>query len=539
MQALFKNRLRHSAEDVVLQSDYEVAYRFEAEAVFQKLAKQQQNLFSIGKTPWGFPVNIPLAKLMTHGLILGATGAGKSYAALLLLVHSLKQIKTGTFAPMGFIDPKGELAQKANSYIQSFALGLDEKQQEEFYSKICVIDFSRIDKITPYNILYCQDQSKELLINNRIETISEINTGGSTLTPRMRLTLKYCLTLLVENDLPITLFEKVFFNNSILKILANKSKDRDLKHYFLQRFDSELKSTLYGLRQRIDSLFVSQGVKLSLSGKTAPDFRKLQDEGYFIVVNLAGPEINRSTTDFLLHIIISDIKQSVFQRQTKDKPYLFFIDEAQNLYKNKAAAESMNDLLTMARSFSSYFVLMCQSLSSSVRDNDILNSILANIRWMLMFRSTPRDAGLISPAMPLFGKPPNSHTASVISQTLSREQELKLRLAEISHFPDQQGYLWLKSDFTKALKLITKGLLPPWQLAGLSQLQFEDYLKTDYPNSNLVSPDTIVKHLEKLIMELEGEDKAAEVRDNKSKAVGNSLMEILEQAYIKGKGRSP
>jgi len=533
MQSIFKKRLTKSTRDILAQGDMESVHQKEVEAVLQKMTGNG-GLFNLGQTIWNYPLTIPFIKMISHSLILGATGSGKSYAALLMLVHSLKQIKKGMFLPMGFVDPKGELAMKANQYLQAFGHQLSGKEKEQFYRKIYVIDFSENELVTPYNILYCKGQSKELLINNRMETISELYQGGGGITPRMKSTLKYCLMLLMENELPITFFEKIFLDNDLVKRLASKSPDKQLKHYFLYRFDTELKSTIYGLRQRIDGLFVSDGVRMSLSGITAPDFRKLQDEGYFVILKLAGANINRSTTEFLLQIVLSDIKQSVFQRQKTDKPFLWHIDEAQVLYKDRTSRENMNDLLTMSRSFGSFFTLLCQSLSSSVRDKDILNSIFANVRWMLTFRSTPRDAQIISSAIPVFGKVPGSQ--NYMGTKITREQELKLRLAEISHFPERTGYLWLKSELSKAVKIRTKHLQSPYEFAGCTKEQFKIYLSSQ-KSHNLIPKQEMLKHLEMLESKLDAEQESSSKKPDKlSTSDSNNLMDMLEQAYSKKKG---
>jgi len=473
MQNLFRRRITKSTDNILALGDLETIHQREVQATLEMM-EGEGGLIRLGNTYWGYPLNLPFSKLISHSLVVGATGSGKSYFALLLLVHSLNQVRNGAYLPMAVIDPKGELAQKALQYIHAFGYKLNDKERNSFYKKVFVLDFSDDDNITPYNILDCSGQSTEMLVSNRLETIGEIYEGGNSLTARMKSTLKYCLMLLIDNNLPISFFDKVFFNNDLVKQLAGKSANPQLRNYFLHRFDTELKSTLFGLRMRIDSLFVSENVKLSLSGKSAPDFKRLQDEGSFVIVNLAGSNISRSTTEFLLRIILSDIKQSVFQRIQTDKPFLFFIDEAQNLYKNRTSSENMNDLLTMSRSYNTFISLLCQSLSSSVRDNDILNSILANVRWLINFRSTPRDARILSSAIPTFGKFPNSGYST--THKITHEQELKLRLEEVSHFKERTGYLWLKSELSKAVKITTRYLPQPYELAACSYDNFKAYL---------------------------------------------------------------
>lgn len=83
-------------------------------------------------------------------------------------------------------------------------------------------------------------------------------------------------------------------------------------------------------------------------------------------------------------LILSDLKQSVFRRTKPHIKYLWFLDEAQHLLKSLTNRENLAELLTQSRSFGTYLCLMTQSLSSAVRDADILNTIMTNIRWWLL-----------------------------------------------------------------------------------------------------------------------------------------------------------
>ncbi|KAA3662300.1 MAG: DUF87 domain-containing protein, partial [Calditrichaeota bacterium] len=377
MQSLFRGRIKNKTKMVLNDlAEAEGKVQKKTEVQLAKIASSKPDLFYLGATDWGYRVLLPMELLVNHSLVIGSSGAGKSYLALLLLNHALSQIATNNHIPMGILDAKGELAAKAIQYIHSHMHGLSAEQQRRIREKIYVIDFAQTEYVTPYNILLNDYMSKEMLVNNRIQTIDQIYGGSAGLTTRMKSLLKYMLLLLIEFQLPISFFEKLCLDNELLQTLAGKSKDSCLRSYFTRRFPKESKSTVYGLAQRIESLFVSKGVRQSMSASSAPDFQKLQDEGTFIIINVCGADISRGTSEFLLRVILSDIQQSVFRRQNIDQSFLWCLDEAQVLYKDKTSRENMNDLLTMSRSFGSFFMLLTQSLTSAVRDKDIINSIL-------------------------------------------------------------------------------------------------------------------------------------------------------------------
>ncbi|GEM_PF-1888518 len=502
-QQLFNGRIHDATRTLLTElADIDGVAQRQVEGMLRRIAGQSEACFPLGETEWGFPISIPLPNLLAHSLVVGTTGAGKSYGALLLLAHSLERFTSGNYLPIGILDAKGELAAKAIEYMQAHAYRLPKENRERLGKKVFVIDFSRSDLVTPHNILACKAMPAELLVNNRIETISQIYHGSSALTARMKSILKYFMLLLIEHGLPITMFEKLCLDTDLVKSLAAKSKDERLRQYFANRFPKEPKGTILGLRQRIDSLFVSDGVRLSLSAQSTPDFQRLQDEGYFVVINVAGPHISRGTSEFLLRVVLSDIRQSVFRRQSLEKKYLWCLDEAQILYKDSASRENMNDLLTMARSFGSYFMLLTQSVTSAVQDVDILNSILANIRWMLMFRSTLRDAKIISPAIPVTGTALSTKRHLYDQQKfLTKDQELNMRLEEITHFPERTGYLWLRSDLPKAIKMKTRQLAPPEEIAGCGRKEFAAFVR-EHPIGNLVPRRQIEKELKEMELRL-------------------------------------
>ena len=65
--------------------------------------------------------------------------------------------------------------------------------------------------------------------------------------------------------------------------------------------------------------------------------------------------MSRSVRQLLHGLVISDITQSVFARKSKEKPFLWIIDEAHNCFLTESLRDQMCDVLTMARSFGSFF----------------------------------------------------------------------------------------------------------------------------------------------------------------------------------------
>jgi hypothetical protein len=307
-------------------------------------------------------------------------------------------------------------------------------------------------------------------------------------------------------------------------------------------FNHNLLNLLYQVTGsfQIDSLLLSEGVRLSLSAAAAPDFAKLQDQGAIILINIAGRNITRGISEILQSLILSDITQSVFRRVNPVQRFIWFFDEAQNLYKTSVNREHMADLVTMARSFASYFILLTQSLTSAIRDQDILNSILANVRWLVMLRSTLRDAELLTPGITLTGtlaKP--RHNPFEQAKHMSESEELKTKLKEISKLPDRVAYCWLKAYLGTAVKITTPKVPRPHEAVGCNEQAFAQFMKRELIGQG-VSKAEIIKHLSeqekhlKHPVRLQQADAVvtADEQQGRSKTKQN-LARLLEEEYQK------
>src|SRR5207248_4233509 len=125
--------------------------------------------------------------------------------------------------------------------------------------------------------------------------------------------------------------------------------------------------------------------------------------GKIVLINCAGPNISRPVARTLQALFLSDIRQAVFARRVKN-PYLWVCDEAQNFFRTRQLRENMTELLTMSRSFGSFFLYLTQNLGSALQDGEVLETLHTNIRWSLSLRGTARDCAFLQPALPITGR---------------------------------------------------------------------------------------------------------------------------------------
>jgi hypothetical protein len=414
---------------------------------------------TLGETTWGEPVAIPLMELIKAcGLTTGGMGAGKTMFALLPIEAIIRRLPELRGAAFGVLDAKGELFERVLYLLARRIDELEGDDQQRLMRRIVIIDFSNRRSISPYNILARWKYAEpDYFVTSRLETLRELLPAGEKLSLRGASVLKYVLTLLSEFDLPLTHLDRVLSSAEFRQRLLAQSANEDVKQYFGRHFALEGKQTIAALRARMDSLFASEGVRLALSGSAAPDFLRYQNEGKIVLVNCAGPTITRGVRLLLQGLVLSDIRQSIFARPNNPPvTYLWCADEAQNFFLTRQLQENMADILTMARSFGSFFYFLCQNLTTAIPDARILETLHTNIRWSLTLRSTPHDAAFLRFALPVTGRMRRPAINPFREPTVySPEEERTLAINGIANLPDREGYLWLKTRSREAIRLRT------------------------------------------------------------------------------------
>jgi len=441
------------------------ASRRTAHTLLERFRAEPGPKVSLGETTWGERVIVPLREFVrAAGIATGGMGSGKTMAACLILeavIGRLPQLHSMAF---GLVDPKGELFDRALYLLAQRLETLDDQAREALLRQIVIIDFSARQAVSSYNILARWPYTEtDFFVTSRLETLRELLPSGDKLSLRGAVVLKNVLALLSEFGLPLTYLNRVLEAEAFRSRLLSRSKNPEVKLYFAHHFQQEGKQTIAALRARMESLFASEGVRLALSGSTAPDFRQLQNEGKIVLINCAGPSITRGVRLLLQSLVLSDIRQAIFARPNNPPvTYLWLADEAQNCFLSKQQQENMADILTMGRSFGSFFCLLCQNLTSAVPDTRILETLHTNIRWSLTLRGTPHDAQFLRAALPITGRHPRPDPHPFRERTFySPEEERALLLNGIAHLPDRTGYLWFKACSPEAIKIRTRRLSIP------------------------------------------------------------------------------
>jgi hypothetical protein len=435
-----------------------------AREMLEKFRNEPGPHVCLGETSWGEPVSIPLRELANaYGIVTGGMGTGKSMTGCAIVQAIVQSLPRSRSVAFGCLDAKGELFERAVYLLSARLEELQGEARQELLDRIVIIDFSS-QAVSPYNILSrWKNVDADFFVNSRLETLRDLLPAGDKLSLRGAAVLKSALALLSEFGLPLTYLNRVLESDGLREKLVARSENPETRLYFGRHFAQESKATIAALRTRMDSLCASDGVRLALSGPTAPDFRKLQNEGKIVLINCAGSSISRGVRLLLQGLVISDIRAGIFARPNNPPVnYLWLADEAQNFFLTRQQQEDMVDILTMARSFGTFFCFLCQNISTAVPDARFLEQLHTNTRWSLTLRGTPRDAQFLRAALPVTGRRLRPESHPFRERTFSSSEEERSVLWEgIASLPDREGYLWLKPRAREAIRIRTRKIELP------------------------------------------------------------------------------
>jgi hypothetical protein len=404
--------------------------------------RNRPNRVLLGRTS-GQPVEVPFDLLTNFSVTTGSQGSGKSMFVLLLVLAMLRAGRA-----FGLIDAKGDLFDRALYLISHFP---------QVWDRVVLVDFSNRDVVSPYNILVPQGDDLDFFLTRRLETLKELLPSRDKLSLRGLALLKQVLALLAELRLPVTLIEKVLTEPQLRAKLLRQCRHPETRWYFRRVFSTETQATVGAVRSRMSALFSSESLKASMGGASSPDFTRLQDQGKIVLVNCAGPRITRGVRLLLLALVLSDIRQSIFSRVEKN-PYLWFIDEAQNLFKTASQQEDVAEVLNTGRSFGTFFHFITQHLETAISQRELLEILHQNLTWSFTLRSDPKDCSFLQSVLPVTGRRIKTSQPFKEPEFLTREEERRYLSDCIAHLPNRSGYLFLKAHTPEAIFMQTAAI---------------------------------------------------------------------------------
>src|SRR6266853_1012584 len=329
----------------------------------------------LGTDETGRLFRVPAQELCAPGLVGGGTGAGKSLGGIMNPMMALRGAETFS-GGVGLIDNKGD----------TFEALVEEFRQDGRPAPI-VLNFAGSEPV-PYGLLVQRlGERPDELVDRRMDVFDALLGRDARMSLLMSRMLRNVLLLMTEKGVPFPLLDLLLTSPDVMRKLAEDSGNSQVRDYVENEFPRERQTTLLALKARLDAILRHRVLRLSFGAGNVVDLRAAMDSGATVLVNAGGPMLSQSVSRLIKALVVSDIKQATFLREERERPFVWFIDEAQTLFADRANVDNVTTLLTMARAFGTSLVLVTQSLVSVCPDQDFFVSLQTNFRWLLLFRS--------------------------------------------------------------------------------------------------------------------------------------------------------
>jgi hypothetical protein len=418
----------------------------------------------LGETD-GEPVSIPLSDLVeSHGLMTGGSGSGKTMATLLIVDGVLEHQDS---YPAGFavVDgAKSDLFLGTLWLIQRKLADLSDRDPAmaaKFRRRIRIIDFAATEVVTEFNLFARWPGAEpEAFAGHQVDLLLDVLPDGDALKLAAA-ALKSLAQIFSGEEIGMSVIDLIRalsdepFLNSVLAGCGNRALVETLQ----RQLATVSRSTRAAVQRRLEALVSSQSVSRMLAGAAAPDFRRLQDEGCFVAVNCAGPNISGSLTRFLNTLAVSHFCRSIYGRRRPEVPFVVFADEAQDLFASPVMREHLSDAGRLARRYGTHFSFVTQNLSAAISDARLLSLLHTNVGWTWSGRGDPADCAFLKGMLPATARRPRpKQNPFEETRYYSPAEEQSLLLEEVANLPSRVAYLLFKGRSPEAIRIRTRDL---------------------------------------------------------------------------------
>lgn len=440
--------------------------RTQASAILRTLASRPGPHVEFGRTEWGEEIRIPIADLVRlHALITGGSGSGKTMAMLLVMSAMLEACGD---LPLGCAVVDGAKADLFMGMLYLIQLRLEELAASDpaaalqLRRRVRIIDFAGAgDTVTPFNLLARRpDSEADSFAGHQVDLLLDLLPEAEALKLAAA-PLKTLVQILSAPEVGMSVIDliRALDDETFLHEALARCDDAALVETHARQMATLSRSTRAALRRRLELLISSASVTRMLAGKTAPDFRRFQDDGCFVAVNCAGPNISGRLTQFLNTLIVSNFCTSIYGRQRPEVPFVVIADESQHLFSSAIMREHLADAGRLSRRYGTFFWFVTQNLSVSIPDARLLRLLQTNVGWTWSGRGDPADCAFLKPVLPVTGRRARPKREPFEpTRFYTDAEERSLLIDEIANLLNRTGYLWLKGQALEALRARTVDL---------------------------------------------------------------------------------
>lgn len=384
-----------------------------------------------------------------HWTVTGATGAGKSFLAMALLLQRLRHQAGGLVV----IDMKGELADLFRRIVlPSFIAQVGAQDPEfalELISKIAVLAPFDERAVPPFQVLR---RDPSLTIPEQAHEVASSfgRTIGRDLGIIQETVLRYVLQLAIDTGHTLPEVARLLVDDDLRRNALERTRLEDVRHYFAVRFPRERIGSVGALLSRLDSLTMYPGLRRMLSTKGMVRFPALLESAITIIDLGGAPAGMREVPRFLGQLFFRKLVRAMFARRLREDgstpPVNVVADEFQELLGNDIAGD-FAQVLALTRSQRCYLWMLFQQAAQVAATSPTLLSVLqTNVPFQLMFRANIEDARHFSHVLPVTGQEVREATGfpdpRQPARLLTPEEERRALVDLVPRMPDRLYWFW-------------------------------------------------------------------------------------------------
>jgi len=386
--------------------------------------------FAVGRLDDGTVVRLAPRDIGRHGIVFGASGAGKSYALHLLM--------DGFVAAPGhrveLVDPKGESAIVAAEQAAMRYLILADDEREAFAARFRIIDVGE-DRVTPANLFAVPaGMSPSLLAQLRAAaTVQTSEHDFSDLMAHALFTI-YSVAIALQRGITKALTRRFFLDETFrVQVIAPKLADASLRDT-VTHLDGILPlSTRQAVVRQFDILLSSRIGRISfgLSPAAVARLTPADERAVITIANcgtspLVSPEVAQTRA---INRVIDVLTEAMVR--PAPTPTMFVIEEVASIVSQRIVGRYLLEGSRTAR-WKGLGIVACSQDPTNALPREVRHALVLNARWLLAFESGREEASLLLPYIGTTGE----------TRTDARRREGFL--AEMAALPQQHAYILRK-----------------------------------------------------------------------------------------------
>lgn len=351
------------------------------------------------------PFSIPIKQWLTHTLVVGPTGWGKSQLISLIFFRFLIHAQNGKMGCL-LIDPHGDIA----GSVLRLPL-FDPKKPNNLSSRLVIIDADDVEFPVALNLFdvgieklnRLELRYKESALNAVLDMYEMIFSDlvQQKLTPYQQNIFRFSSELLfhipgANLQTLIELLQNGEHFRAHFGLLAPQARS------FMERdfFDPIYQPQKAQITARVRNLLSNKVLGRMLNAeKNNIDFYKLMNDGAIVVIKTSKSLLQSEASKILAKFFMAKVIQAAYLRARVPEnfrtPFIVFVDEAHN-----ALSDKISEAVSELRKFGLGFVFAIQYLYQLTNvSRNLLQSILNNTGIKIIGRTDAADARALSLSM--------------------------------------------------------------------------------------------------------------------------------------------